>query len=57
MMAQNYNRTADKMYEDMLKRGQLDTVREQIRDDKAMALLLARAEFTEVEKPEAAAEA
>ncbi len=51
MMAQNYQRTPDKMYEDLLKRGQLDSVREQIRDDKAMALLMGRAEFKEVEPP------
>lgn len=51
MMARNYNRSPDKMYEDLMKRGQLDSVREQIRDDKAMALLLERAEFTEVEQP------
>jgi len=51
MLAQNYDRPADRMYEDLEKRGQLGALREQIMADKVYTMLLAKAEITEVEPP------
>ena len=51
MIAQGYNRPADRVYEDMEKNGYLDALREQIRDDKVFALLLSKAVVTEKDAP------
>lgn len=51
LLAQNYDRPVDRMYEDLEKRGHLDALRDQIMADKVYAMLLAKAEITEVEPP------
>jgi trigger factor len=51
MIAQGYQRPADRVYEDMEKNGYLDALREQIRDDKVFALLLSKAVVTEKDAP------
>ncbi len=53
MIAAGYGRPADRLYADMQKGGLLDSIREQIRDDKIFRLLLDRAEITEIEPPPA----
>lgn len=55
LLAQNYNRPTERMYEDLQKRGYLSALREQILNDKVYTLLLSKATVTEVEP--AAAEA
>jgi len=56
MIAAGYGCPVDRLYADMEKRGLLDSIREQIRDDKIFRLLLEKAEITEVEPPEPAKE-
>jgi trigger factor len=57
LLAQNYNRPVDRMYEDLEKRGHLDALREQVLTDKIYAMLLSKAEITEVEPPKPEPEA
>jgi trigger factor len=49
LLAQNYGRPVERMYEDLEKRGYLSALREQILTDKVYALLLGKATITEVE--------
>jgi len=51
LIADNYGRPTDRMYEELEKRGHLDALREQIRDDKVYQTLLSKATVTEVEPP------
>ncbi|MBN2583106.1 MAG: trigger factor, partial [Planctomycetes bacterium] len=51
MIAAGYGRPADRLYAELEKRGMLDAIRDQIRDDKVFALLLEKAKVTEVEAP------
>lgn len=57
LIARNYGRATERMYEDLQKRGQLDALREQVLDDKVYQFLLAKATVTEVAPPEAPPEA
>jgi len=54
MIASAYNRPTDRLYAELEKRGLLDALRDQIRDDKVFRLLLEKATITEVEPPAAA---
>ena len=56
MIAAGYGRPADRLYADMEKRGLLDSIREQVRDDKIFRILLDKAEITEVAPPAPATE-
>ena len=49
LLAQNYGRPVERMYEDLEKRGYLSALRDQILTDKVYALLLGKATITEVE--------
>jgi len=51
LIADNYGRPTDRMYEDLQKRGQLEALREQILHDKMYQMLLSKATVTEVEPP------
>jgi len=51
LIADNYGRPADRVYEDLEKRGHLGALREQLRDDKVYQVLLSKATVTEVEPP------
>lgn len=55
MIAQNYGRPADRVYEDLERRGYLDAIREDVVRDKVYALLTSKATFNEVDPEEAAA--
>ena len=56
VIAANYNRPVDRVYEEMEKHGYIETLRDQIREDKVYQVLLSKAAVTEVEKkPEAPA--
>lgn len=56
MIADGYGRPADRLYADMEKRGLLDSIREQVRDDKIFRILLEKAEISEVAPPAPATE-
>lgn len=51
LLAQNYGRPTDRMYEDLQKRGYLSALKDQILMDKVYTLLLGKAAVTEVEPP------
>jgi trigger factor len=57
MIAEQYHRPADRLYEDMQRQGHLDALRDQVRDEKVYKFLLGKAVITEVapKAPEAAA--
>jgi len=57
LIAATYNRPVDRVYEEMEKRGYLEGLRDQVREDKAYQFLLNKARVTEVEPPAPAPEA